>query len=506
VIWRSWPAVALIAAAAPMYAQTVTVRGGSGVGPAIVAQALSAPHTLIERGSVPRLVRRDSAFSQTVVSIGRNVIVEGAVHGDLIVIGADVYMHPGGRVDGRAIAIGGGVYESMLAHTSEAVMFTDFTYDVQSGPTGYSLTYRPIEVDSEPAFRLPVTYGLRLPTYDRMDGLSLPVAPRLRVPGSKIVFEPELTYRSHLGRLDPGLSVRLPLAGGTTLEAAAERTTLTNDAWIWSDFINSIEFLFLGDDARNYYRATRGNVTLSKRWRTVEATIEPFVGARVERARSLPRDSNATSVPWTFLNRGDPDDSRRPNPSVDPATIVSGVAGSRLLWTNGRIVAQANMLGEVGAPTNQASIVGCTGTTCTLGNFEQFTLDGRIGFPTFGNQSIGIDGHFVATHSRNTPRQRWAYLGGPGSIPTLELLQRGGDELIFADFRYTVPINRVTLPVVGAPAFTIREVLAGAAVSTFPTIAQAIGGRLSAGPLYLEILVDPVTRRGAKGFGISLAR
>src|SRR5205823_838930 len=72
---------------------------GTGPGPEILARALAAPHTTIGRAASEYLVRRGSVSAQTLIVLGRNVVVEGTVHGDLIVVDGDLYMHPGGQID-----------------------------------------------------------------------------------------------------------------------------------------------------------------------------------------------------------------------------------------------------------------------------------------------------------------------------------------------------------------------------------------------------------------------
>jgi len=60
------------------------------------------------------------------------------------------------------------------------------------------------------------------------------------------------------------------------------------------------------------------------------------------------------------------------------------------------------------------------------------------------------------------------------------------------------------LPLVGSPIVTLRELLAGAAVGRWPTLAQATGIRLSASVVNAEFLIDPVSHRHHVGFGVSL--
>ena len=124
----------------------VTVRlddAGPGAGPAFLARALAAPHTVVGPGSTPALLSRDSTFRRTVIVLGRDATVEGSVTGDVIVIAGDLHIRPGAPVSGRAVAIGGGVYESALAHVSRgAVVYRDFTYDIAPTPGGFALRYR----------------------------------------------------------------------------------------------------------------------------------------------------------------------------------------------------------------------------------------------------------------------------------------------------------------------------------------------------------------------------
>jgi hypothetical protein len=510
-MWRHRLVVAFAAiGAASGRAQSVQLRNaGPGSGPAFLSLALASPHTLIEPAAGPRVLRADSTWPNTVISLGRTVIVEGAVHGDVIVVNADLYVHPGGNVDGRAIAIGGGVYESALAHTAGAVAYRDATYDVAAVTGGFALTYR--SLSGPPAdtavVSLPGIEGLQIPFYDRSNGLSLPIALVVTVPRVPIQIQPGVTYRSQLGRLDPSVVASVNPGGQTSARIAVSRGTFTNDAWIWSNLVNSIEYLLVGDDARNYYRATRAEATVSRNWSSTGWTLEPFVGARAERARSVRPDSSAESGPWAFLNRHDVDDVLRPNPPVEPATLYSVLAGAEWTGTSQDVVARARIDEELGTTATIAGVQPTlNGTGPSSGShFAQTTLDAGIAFPTFGAQRLKVEGHAVLTLG-SVPRERWAYLGGPGTIPTLGLLERGGDRLVYVDARYEIPVARVTLPLVGSPVVTLREALGGAGASGFPTLAQATGLRLSASVVYLEVMVDPVSHAVFKGLGISLAR
>lgn len=475
---------------------------GPGSGPQILAAALAAPHDVVAPASSRYTLPADSTHRRTVIVLGRTTYVEGAVHGDVIVVGGDLYMHPGGRIDGRAIAMGGGVYESMLAHTGGVLAFRDFTYDVNPIAGGYSLSYHELSAPTPaaPMFSLPGIQGLQIPSYDRTNGLSLPVAVLLAPPHTPFEIEPRLTYRSQLGRLDPSVAVGARLDRRTTARLDVGRGTFTNDAWIWSDLVNSGEYLLLGDDARNYYRATRAQAVVTRRWESAESLLEPYAGARIERATSVRPGANPTGGPWALFNRHDHDDVLRFNPPIDPGTIGSFLAGAQWTVTTEGITARARLDEEIGLFSPRAG-----GDTLGRSGFAQTTFDGSIAFPTFGTQRLRLDAHGVLTGG-SAPRQRYAYVGGPGTIPTLDLLERGGDKLVYFDARYDIPVEQVVVPLVGSPVITLREILAGATTSGFPSLAQAMGGRLSAGFAYFELLVDPVNRHVFKGFGISLAR
>lgn len=475
---------------------------GPGGGPPSLVQALAGPHVVIPPATTPATLSRETTYSRSVIVLGRDAVVEDTVRGDVIVVGGDLYMHPGADVSGRAVAIGGGVYESTLARVAGGTQaYREFTYDIARFPGGWALSYRAVETAEEP-FTVEGTYGLRVPTYDRTDGLSLAVAPSFAIPRTAVRIEPRMTYRSQLGRLDPSILFVDSLDRQTALRVAVGRSTLSNDEWMWTDLVNSLLVLWHGEDSRNYFRATRGDVTLSRRWKTSAVTFEPYVGGRGEKASSVRPGQSPTSGPWSFFGRRDVDDMRRPNPAIDAGSTASFLTGLEVKWT-GDITARLRLDEELGAFRQSCA-------DCSLRaqrHFAQTTLDGTIAFPTFGTQRLRVDGHAVITaRGDSTPVQRWAYIGGAASIPTLAMLSRGGDQLAYLDAHYDIPLDRVALPMVGSPVVSLREMVGGAALGRFPTLAQAMGVRLSVSYVYVEWLVDPVTRRQHHSYGITIAR
>jgi hypothetical protein len=459
---------------------------------------LSAPHRLIVRRDTTQVVLpRDSTYSQNVIVFARETVVDGRVNGDIIVVGGDLHIHPRAVITGRAMAIGGGVYESTMARVGAGTeAFRDFTFDVSPTTGGWALAYRSFVDRPAAAITLPGMYGLRLPLYDRSNGLTLTVGPIVAVPNTPFIVEPRISYRSQLGQWDPGLGVTYSLNSRTTIRASAERNTFSNEDWIWPDVMNSLATIVSGHDTRNHYRSKRLEASIGRQLELPSVTLDAYIGARTERDHSVRPDSNATGGPWSFRGRHDRDDMLRPNPPIDDGTISSGIAGVRARWSGADVQAHATFDVEAG---------GVNPAAATSNGFAQATFDGSVQFLTVKTQSLRIDGHLVVS-TTSAPRQRWAYVGGPGSVPTLELLERGGDRLVFLDARYNIPIERLQLPLAGAPTITLREVLAGADVGKFPSIAQSMGVRLSASVIYVQLMFDPDRRTSKFGVGLSFAR
>jgi hypothetical protein len=321
--------------------------------------------------------------------------------------------------------------------------------------------------------------------------------------GSRLRIEPRVTYRSQLGRLDPSVALVDSIGHSAAIVATVGRSTYSNDAWINSDIINSLAVIAVGNDTRNYFRGTRGEASVVWRTDSEMRNITSYLGARGEHALTVRPGVGASGGPWSFRGRRDIEDMLRPNPSVDNGVIASAIAGTSVEWNTAGVVARTELGIEAGRATAD-SVAGLPSTERR--QFVQATFDGAISFPTFGLQSLRFEGHAVATTRGATPRQRWVYLGGSGTISTLNLLELAGDQLFYIDSRYSIPLERVQLPYIGSPIVTLRDALGGAAFGAFPTIHQAIGVRLSLSLAYTEFMIDPKTRRHHVGFGFSVTR
>jgi hypothetical protein len=463
-------------------------RGRPGV---ILQEVLARPFSLVVPDSVVHLPR-DSTIDRTVLILGGDATVASIVHGDVIVVDGDLFLHPGAAIAGRAVAIGGGVYPSSLATVGLGMeSFRDETYDITRSSDGrFHLDWRAVSPSSDETLTFPIVFGFRLPTYSRVDGLGLPWGPRIMLDTGRIVIDPLMTYRSDLGAIDPSLTARLGLGRLTRLEVRAARGTFTNDTWIQSDIANFISALSAGRDYRNYWRADRGEALLQRRWERAATTLALEIGGRTERAWSV-----SAGGPWSVFGRDDVEDGmRRPNPPVLHGRITSALAGGRFDWERQEVAVSTRLLTETSLDTPDDS------------RFTQATLEALVGFPAFRNHSFSFEAHAVHTFGDTAPPQRFAYLGGSGTLPTFDLLEFGGDRLLFFESGYSIPIERIQLPIVGSPVIMFRHMIGMAGVDSLPAFEQNAGVRLRVGPIKVDWTIDPVSRDSRFSAGLALVR
>src|SRR5437667_4538717 len=110
---------------------------------------------------------------------------------------------------------------------------------------------------------LPLGLGLRVPAYDRVNGLALPWGPKLEAGEGKFDADGLVSYRSNLGKWDPSLEGIIRPGDDNEFKFFVGRGTFTNDAWIRQDLMNTAAALIVGSDARNWYRGDRANARFS---------------------------------------------------------------------------------------------------------------------------------------------------------------------------------------------------------------------------------------------------
>jgi hypothetical protein len=462
----------------------------------IVRNALADAHDLMVADSAQRLVLpRGTDVPRTVVIVGGDASVGATVHGDVIVVGGNLFLRPGASIDGRTVAIGGGVYGSTLASVkggTESVR--DHTFDVTQSANGIRLDYRYVGA-REPGVELPVMEGLRIPSYDRVDGVSAAWGPILR-PTVRWVVDPTVTYRSQIGEWDAGVNTVFRLGERYTMTVDARRGTFTNDGWIHSNIINSLNTLLSGTDLRNYYRADRGELEIRRfdEYIDPKLELERFAALTGERAWSVGSPDTLGSRPWSFTGRTDPDKLARGNPAIAHGRISSAVIGAFARYQ----LADVRMTGALRLEVPWES----PGDE----RFGQVTFDGTVRFPTFGVQRFRTDLHVVATVGDSAPPQRYAYLGGNGTLPTLDELSLGGDQLLQLDSRYEIPFPRVKVPFLGSPTLAIRHRIGSAGVRHLPRFVQNVGPLVMLSFARLEYTIDPATGDDRFRLGLSFVR
>lgn len=355
-------------------------------------------------------------------------------------------------------------------------------------------TSLPRAADAQVSVDLPLGIGVHLVTYDRVNGASVPFGPTVSIGDDRVVIEPLVTYRSHLGKIDPFLSASWQVDSLVALSVTGARGTFSNDQWIRSDLFNSLMALGLGLDTRNDFRADRSEARATVRLPMLDSS-GVFVGVRFERDWSTGWRVGERRGPYSVLGRNNVTNGiQRPNPVIDPGHIASMLAGWGGTYQGGR-----------GSTTLNLEFEGAWHTP--LGErFQQVTFhdDGKL--RTIAGQQLQLTLHLVTSTGGMTPLQRYAYVGGSGTLATVDVLPLGGDHLYFADLLYVVPVPQVDLPVLGE-LFVAPHFASGAAASGgFGAPVQNVGIRIGGGVLRLDYLVNPRTHRRELGYGLTLSR
>jgi hypothetical protein len=494
-------ALALAAAPYAVRAQDISRRItitdlGPGAAGRTLRDALERPHKLVTPDTAAFVQRRGQTEATSLIVLGRDAYIGGKVAGDVIVVDGDLFIRAGAEISGRAIAIGGGSYPSSLAFVGGGTeSFRDQTFQITTEGGNLRLSYRSLRLGADPPLLFPFFYGFRLPSYDRVNGVSLPFGPTLTFAGGRGEVELLGTYRSDLGKVDPSLKAELQVTRRSRLVARAERGSFSNDEWIYPNLINSGAVLVFGEDTRNFHRADRAELTLHRLWEMTRTLIEPFVGARYEKSWAVGPIYGTADGPWSVLGRNDTLAILRPNPQVPELDFPSLLVGSTFRWDAPDLQIRARSQLEL---SNEP-------TTPTEDGFRQVTSDLDVRFPTFGEQSYGVEVHWV-TSGGALPPQRFAYLGGPGTMPFLEILEQGGGELLLVDQRYSIPLTRITLGFMGVPTLQLRHRLGSAGVTELPKLEQMIGVGVSLTVIRGEVRLDPATNRVKFSVGFTFAR
>jgi hypothetical protein len=473
--------------------QDVIVREGAGRrSAAFIREAVAQPHVVVNSGTMRLDLPRDSTITSTLIVIGRPTYLASKVQGSVVVIGSDLILRPGADVSGHAVAIGGTVATTTLGRVGGRVeSFRDETCAVTMKQGAYVVDIRSMLGAESISVLQPAGFeGLLAPSYDRVDGLSLPVGALITLGLRATEIEPSVVYRSRLGALDPAVDLRINPEGPVRFDGRAGYFTRSNENWNYSDLVNSALSLFAGVDTRNYFRSKGGEGRLLVAVTRPGLSIEPFVGARFERVSSI----TAAGTVFSVIGRRSTERMLRDNPLVESGSIGSGLVGAVMHDTTGLVTSR------LGAELEH-SFTTMAGTK----KFTQLTIDGHLGFPTFGTQSLHFRAHGVATAGDSVTRARYTYLGGSGTLPVVETLAMPGTEVLFIESRYLIPLDRVLIPLIGSPVVTLRHIMGAAGVRQLPSLEQEIGVGLGLSVLRLDFTTEVSNGREHKfGLGISV--
>jgi len=335
---------------------------------------------------------------------------------------------------------------------------------------------------------LPLGIGLRIPSYNRVDGLAIPWGPQIRLAKDNINIDPTVTYRSNLGAFDPRLQANVRLGQFDEIAIDGGRGTFTNDGWIKSDIINSLAALGVGSDARNYFRADRGTVEFIHEIVAGPVTWKPRIGVLHEYAWSTGFATRHTQAPWSALGKTDSLKMRRVNPAILKGHTTSATGGVGVVYEEAdvKVTFTTGLEHAFDAPTAVAS---------DDGQFTQVTIGSKASFPTFGTQHFDFRGRGVFGFGDRVPPQRYVYVGGAGTLATVDLLAMGGDRLLYVEGEYSVPLRRPILPFVGTPVISLRYAAGAAGVDELPDLIQNIGVGLGVKMVKVEYHIDPNYRK-----------
>jgi hypothetical protein len=423
--------VSALTAPSDVAAQEVVLRGAADVA---VDRRLTR---LIQEG--PRLVTRNESFSAgdtiagSVLVLDASLVHEGVILGDLVLVDAGAFVRPGAVVTGDLVNIAGGLYRSELSEVGGSIV------DLPVAP--YRVIREPdlfiVQAGAAPSpLILDGFRGFHVPTYDRVNGLTLVWGAAYQLPTVERVVprvHAQAGWQTQRGDPTYGVGVSVQRAA-TTVDAGHERAWDTNERWIQGDLLNSLNYLWNGRDQRDYHEVERSWVGVSRafadRRRRLSATAN--VWGQVEDAVSL-----RAGAPWFLLGS-----ETRPNPEVHDGRITSvfgRLAGS---WEGPTIRFSGQAEYEAARAWRGGEFP-----------FDRARAQGDFAMAALWNHTLAIDFFLQGPLGGNAlPGQRWSFVGGPGTLHTLPLAAFYGDHVVFVGSHYIVPLPaRLALPLLGAP-------------------------------------------------------
>ncbi len=413
------------------------------------SDAQRALQAFLERGTYELwtrdtvLARGDTVRSDVLLLEG-SARIAGRVDGDLYVVDGDLFLRTRGSIGGDVVVLGGGFYDSDLAEVEGAITYRP-NERVRVRPTQGD--YEVIsEIEPLPAFEADGTSGVRLPTYSRVDALTLAlggVARLMSAPG-RPDLEAVVRYKTAPAEFDGFVRNSWYLSDRLRLGLFGGRETRSNDAWIRPTWYNSLAHFVAGDDNRDYYRVDEVGVDFElvspepPIW--VDAATWRFtVSAGWEDAESLAAHDVVVLFGADAIEPVPPATEPIPpygNPAIDDGSLFFARAGFE--WSKrGRDGRAAFGVGlEAGF---EDDIVG--GETPGP-EFNFLLVEGRVSARriTSWGHSLDVFGIGRADLAGTLPRQRYSTIGGVGTLPTMPLRGLRDARMLYAEATYAVPL------------------------------------------------------------------
>ena len=359
----------------------------------------------------------DQSVDGNLLILEASVRLSGSVGGSVYVIDGDLFLRPGARIDGNLVVLGGGFYSSTRATVEGTVDYRpSLTYAVVPEDGAYRIYYAR---EPLPPFEFHGLYGFGLPTYQRVDAVTLSWGATLRASGW--AWRPDLSFdgRFKTGPAKFDGTIRQLWHPSEKLQFGweLERATRNNEEWIWGTLVNSLSYFFAEEDVRDYYLADRAALTVG---RPAGPGLVPSFTFQYEKADTL----SARDYFVVF-----PNDSVRPNPPIDPGETVSGILA----------LAHRSPRGEPGLDA-QVLFEGATSDLAGDFSFLLAELRARWEQPTVAGQQVKVFLEARGDLAGQLPGQRWSAFGGVGTLPTFQALEFRGPRLLFGSVSYFVPL------------------------------------------------------------------
>lgn len=428
----------------------------------------------------PLIVTRDTTVTSgdtlrgPVLVLDATLVLEGVVTGDLVLVDAGAFVRPGALVRGDLVNVAGGLYRSEIARVGGTILdLPTARYRVVREPDRIVIEAwggpSPLELDG---FK-----GFQPPAYDRVNGLTAVWGARYQLPRLGDVspsIHGEAGWLTERGEPTYGLSARVRWLA-TAVEGGYEKGWATNDDWIRGDLNNALNYAWDGDDFRDYIGSERRWVGLFQELGDEAKRFFGVLGIRgqVEDATSL-----RGGEPW-HLWGGDV----RSNPAIDDGRTTSVVASFDLEWHG----LQTDFEGEVEYEAAREWLDGAFA-------FDRVAARGDWAMHALADHTLEIEFFLQQPLGGGVmPRQEWSFVGGSGTLQTVEFARFQGDRVAFVESKYIIPMpDRVALPLLGAPDLQLIHA-AGMAWTEGEdaTLEQEIGARLQFFGVYLRYMLAP---------------